>query len=131
MKLKWNDGSYGKETICYLLFGVLTVIINVIAFLCLDLILNELVANTIAFFISVLFAYWTNTLFVFRRTISWKSFFAFFAMRGGTLLIDDGGMYLMIEWGCNKFLAKCILNGIVIILNYLFSKFIIYKNKSE
>lgn len=116
-----------QETIAYLFFGVLTVVFNTVLFLLLDLFMDEFVANTAAFFLSVLFAYWTNTCFVFRQKLCWKTFSAFFGMRIGTIFIDNGGLYLLLHIGIGKFFAKCIVNAIIIVLNYLFSKFIIYK----
>lgn len=119
------------ETILYLIFGVLTVIVNTAVFLLLSLKLYELVANTIAFIISVLFAYWTNCCFVFRNKMTAKTFVPFFGMRIGTILIDDGGLWLLLHWGCNSLIAKCIVNVIVIVLNYIFSKFFIFVKKDN
>lgn len=119
------------EAIFYLIFGVLTVIVNTAVFLLLSLILDELVANTIAFIISVLFAYWTNSCFVFKNKMTVKTFVRFFGMRIGTILIDDGGLWLFLNLGCNSLIAKCIINAIVIILNYIFSKFFIFVKKDN
>ena len=124
MKQNWSNLSvYKYETITYLIFGILTVAVNLLLFFCLDIFFQ--VANTIAFLASAVFAYWTNTVFVFRQKMSLKTFSAFLAMRSGSLIIDNGGIYLLLEWEFNKLFAKCILNGIVIVLNYLFSKFFI------
>ena len=118
-----------RETIAYLFFGVLTVVVNTMLFLLLDLFLDEMVANTLAFLLSVLFAYWTNTLFVFQQRLNWKTFSAFFGMRIGTIFIDNGGMYLLLRADFGKLFSKCAVNAVIIVLNYLFSKFIIYKKK--
>lgn len=50
-------------------------------------------------------------------------------MRIGTILIDDGGLWLLLHWKCNNLIAKCIVNFIVIVPNYIFSKFFIFDNK--
>lgn len=120
-----------QETIAYLFFGVLTVIVNTVLFLGLDIYLDEIVANSIAFIVSVLFAYWTNTLFVFRHKLTWSTFKQFFLMRIGTILIDNGGMWLLLSLGWDKLLSKTIVNCVIIVLNYIFSKFFIYKKKGD
>lgn len=119
------------ETIAYLICGVLTVAVNVAAYKLLRLQWGKLPANTIAFFVAVLFAYWTNSTFVFRARCTWKNFLQFMGMRIGTLLIDNGGMYLLLLWGIDELLAKCAVNGIIIIINYLASKLVIFRKSNE
>ncbi|MCI7125402.1 MAG: GtrA family protein [Agathobaculum sp.] len=120
------------ETIAYLICGVLTVVVNVATYKLLRLRLNKLPANTTAFFVAVLFAYWTNSTFVFRARRTWKNFLQFMEMRIGTLVIDNGGMYLLLLWGVDEMLAKCVVNGIIIVINYLASKLVIFrKSKGE
>ena len=69
------------ETLRYLIFGVFAVVVNTASFLLLDLVMGKLAANTLAFFLTVLFAYWTNSQFVFRTGMAWRSFLEFMAMR--------------------------------------------------
>ena len=118
-----------KETLSYLLFGILAVLINTVTFLSLFTPLGDIAANTIAFFITVQFAYMTNTKFVFKDKFTKKNFLQFWGMRIGTILIDNGGLWLLLTINCDRFLSKCIVNAIVIILNYIFSKFFIYKKR--
>lgn len=118
-----------RETIAYLFFGSLTVLINIILFILFDLFLGELTANTIAFLLSVQFAYMTNTKFVFCTPYTRQNFLQFWAMRIGTIFIDNGGMWILLALGSNKFIAKCLVNIIIIVLNYIFSKFFIYRKK--
>ncbi len=121
-----------SETFRYLVFGALTVLVNVAAFKLLDLICDSILANTLAFFIAVLFAYWTNSTFVFHAPHTWKNFLEFMGMRIGTLLIDDGGMFLLLQWGCNDLVAKCVVNVFIIVINYIASKLLIFrKEKGE
>lgn len=117
------------ETLRYLIFGILTVVVNIAAYRLLVPGLGTLVANTAAFFIAVLFAYFTNSKYVFRVPFTWKSFLEFMSMRLGTLVIDDGGMVLLTRWGWNDLLAKCVVNVIIIGLNYLFSKLLIFRKR--
>lgn len=120
-----------SETFRYLVFGILTVVVNIVAYRILSLWMAPLPANTLAFFIAVFFAYYTNTHFVFQVSFTKKNFFQFMAMRIGTIFLDDGGMFLLLFWGWNDFLAKCIVNGAIIVLNYLFSKLVIFRTKRE
>ena len=55
-----------KEAILYIVFGVLTTIINLISYYFFSNIItiNYLISNTIAWIISVIFAYMTNKLYV-------------------------------------------------------------------
>lgn len=117
------------ETFRYLIFGVLTVIVNTVSFLLLDLVMGKLAANTLAFFLAVLFAYWTNSQFVFQTGMAWRSFLEFMTMRLCTLPLDDGGMWLLLTLGVNDLLAKCAVNAVIIVINYLVSKLIIFKKR--
>lgn len=124
------------ETFRYLVFGVLTVVVNVVSYRILTLVFGTLLfgtllANTLAFFIAVLLAYWTNSRFVFRVPCTKKNFFQFMAMRIGTLFLDDGGMILLLKWGWHDILAKCAVNVFIIVLNYIFSKLLIFKKEME
>ena len=119
-----------KELILYGVFGILTVIVNIISFKLL-LILNIplLYANTIAFFIAVVFAYYTNTKFVFNDNFTKKNFVSFMSMRISTLFIDNIGLYYLVSISVDELIAKSIINIIIILINYICSKFIIYKKK--
>ncbi|WP_195282980.1 GtrA family protein [Harryflintia acetispora] len=88
-----------------------------------------MIANTIAFFWLYKFAYMTNTKFVFKAKFTKKNFLKFWGMRIGTIFIDNGGMWILLAVSTHKLVAKCAVNTIVIILNYLFSKFFIYKKE--
>lgn len=117
------------ETLRYLVFGILTVTVNIASYRVLSLWMDTLPANTLAFFIAVFFAYYTNTRFVFRVEFTKKNFLQFISMRIGTIFLDDGGMLLLLAWGWNDLLAKCVVNVVIIGLNYLFSKLLIFRKK--
>lgn len=116
-----------RELFRYGFWGVMTVLVNTAVYLGLAFLVGNLGANTIAFFSAVLFAYITNTKFVFHDKFTKKNFLQFWGIRIGTLVIDDGGMWLLLAVNCDRLLAKCVVNVIVIVLNYIFSKFCIYK----
>lgn len=117
------------ETFRYLIFGILTVVVNIVVYHILAWKMSTLTANTIAFFVAVLLAYWTNSRFVFQVRCTRENFLQFVSMRIGTLLIDDGGMLLLISWNWNDLLAKCFINAVIIAINYLISKLIIFRRK--
>lgn len=117
------------ETFRYLVCGVSTVIVNIVVYRLLSYQCDTLIANTVAFILSVLYAYFTNSLFVFRVRLTWKNFREFFGMRIGTIFIDNGMLLLLIWLGMHDMLAKCIVNVVIIGLNYIFSKLFIFKKK--
>ena len=123
------DHDFIIETVRYFICGVSTVMVNIIIYRLFSYKWNMLTANTIAFLSSVIYAYFTNTLFVFRTSLSWKTFTGFFGMRIGTILIDNFGMLLLVWVGLHDIIAKCIVNVILIGINYIFSKLVIFKKK--
>lgn len=115
------------ETVRYLIFGVLTVVVNIAAYKLLKPLWGELEANTAAFFIAVVFAYWTNSTFVFRAPHTLRNFMEFMGMRIGTLVVDDGGLMFLLHLGVNDLLAKCLVNAVIIAINYAASKLFIFR----
>lgn len=67
---------FRMETFRYLVFGILTVIVNIASYRIMSLWMNPILANTLAFFIAVFFAYYTNTRFVFCVSFTKKKFFS-------------------------------------------------------
>lgn len=120
-----------EELLRYGFWGVMTVAVNTALYLGFSAFMGDLAANTLAFFLAVQFAYMTNTKFVFRDKFTKKNFLQFWGMRIGTIFIDNGGMWLLLTFGMNKLAAKCAVNVVVIVLNYIFSKFFIYKKEIE
>lgn len=119
------------ETLRYLVFGVLTVLVNIAAYRLLAVFSEKLAANTAAFFLAVMFAYWTNSRFVFGVPCTGKRFVQFMGMRIGTLVIDNGGMWLLLGHGWNDLLAKCVVNAVIIAVNYLCSKLLIFTERRK
>jgi putative flippase GtrA len=123
-----------KEVLLYLFFGGCTTLVNIVSFLilrCLNI--NLYASNVIAWLISVLFAFVTNKLFVFEsdsKDIK-KTFIEciyFFGCRLLSLLFDMGIMYLLVNvLNVNEVISKIVSNIFVIIINYFFSKLIVFK----
>ncbi len=125
-----------KEIIWYGFFGVLTTLVNIISFYFLDKTgMNVYLNNFIAWFLSVLFAFITNKLYVFNsksldKKVVIKEICSFFFFRILSLGIDMAGMYICISLlNIGKMISKIIMNVIVIVANYIFSKIFIFKKK--
>lgn len=123
------------EGMRYLIFGGISTLINMIVFILLEKIgLSTLVSNTIAWIMSVIFAYITNKMCVFNVSINNKKellreISSFLGCRIFTLIIDEIYMYVTIDiFNLNSILMKIISNIIVIVLNFIFSKIFIFKN---
>ena len=136
-KLKALFQKY-KDVIPYAIFGVLTTLVNIASYwLCAHALGMPVMASTIiAWILAVLFAYVTNRKWVFlseakgRRAIV-KEMLSFFACRLATGLVDWACMFLFVDvlhW--NDVLIKTGANILVIALNYIASKLIIFKKQS-
>ena len=128
-----------KEIINYLIFGLLTTIVNYIVFFLLLLLFKQIptvISNTIAWFISFLFAYFTNLRCVFQSQAKGLKailieFWWFLIARIFSLFIDNLFVYLGIDrWHQNELLVKLVSQILIVILNYLFSKWIFKSKKA-
>ena len=132
--ISWYNKS--KEVLWYIFFGALTTLINIFSFYLLDKAdLNTYIANLIAWIISILFAFVTNKLFVFNsKSMKFSTFMkelvSFFFFRILSLGIDMGGLFICLDFlHLSKMFSKVIINIIVIIANYIFSKLFIFRKK--
>lgn len=118
-----------KEQILYLVFGVLTTLVNfVVYYLLIACSLHYSISNAIAIAISILFAYITNKIYVFESvTKSFREalaeFLRFVGSRIASSIYDMLSMFILISLlSCNELLAKIVTGVIVVILNYILSK---------
>ncbi len=122
-----------KEPILYILFGIATTLVNFISYFLLSkLDFATAISTVLAWFISVIFAFLTNRKYVFNANKNgfFKQLFGFFSMRIATGILDVLIMILFVDvWGFNDLVIKILSNVLVIILNYIFSKFLVFKNK--
>jgi len=126
----------GAESIRYIVVGVLTTLINIglLALMQKTLGIDSTVSNVVSDSVAILFAYVTNKLFVFR----WHSssmgelaleFFKFVGSRLLTMAVDVGFYYLFHDvLGYNWLLIKVMAMVLVIILNYILSKAIVFRS---
>jgi len=128
--------AVNRETITYIIAGVLTTIVNFISYESLyQLGIPNLTANALAWVIAVIFAYIVNKINVFQSksdTVKAETMkiTKFFGARLITLAIEQVGMYLFTErMDFNRLIVKAFIAVIVIILNYFFSKLFIFNRK--
>jgi putative flippase GtrA len=126
-----------RETISYLIAGVLTTIVNLASFEALCRMgIEEMTSNPIAWVIAVTFAYVVNKKNVFQSksdTIMDEvaKIAKFYGARLVSLGIEQLGLYIFLErMGFNRLLVKAGLSIFVVIINYVFSKVYIF-NKTD
>jgi len=121
-----------KEMIAYIIFGILTTVVNIVVYIIFERYLgvNYVISNVIAWFLSVLFAYITNRIWVFesKNDNILKEIVLFFGGRLFSGVIDTALMVLFIEiLLLGDFISKIIVQVIVVILNYIISKLVVFK----
>lgn len=124
-----------KEVILYLFFGVLTTVVSFGSYYVCSEVLHiyYLISNVISWVFAVAFAYITNRIWVFESKSSdfksiLKEVFAFVNCRLLSGIIDMVVMFLLVEaLFINDLYAKLFTQVIVVVLNYVFSKLIIFK----
>lgn len=136
-----------RELIAYVLFGGVTTVVNIVSYNALAAVgLSTGVANGIAWVLSVLVAYITNRIWVFHSkntgAAAAKEFASFVGCRLGSGVLDEGIMIFGVDWLGPRVVApahlrwwgfgvKVFANIIVMILNYVFSKWFIFKKKAH
>lgn len=125
-----------KETINYLIFGIITTLINIISYkLCTKININYIASTVIAWSLSVAFAYITNKLYVFEsksfeKSLVIKEATSFVLSRVFSGTCDLLFMIVSVElFSMNDFIAKIFTNVFVVVINYVISKMFIFKNK--
>lgn len=128
-----------KEIILYLVFGILTTAVNFIVYSVATRLfsIEELLANALSWLIAVIFAYITNKLFVFSSK-SWtfeiitKELSVFLTARVFSLGVDTLIMFLGIKILLMFDLyVKLFSQVVVVILNYVLSKYFVFKKQNK
>lgn len=130
-----------KEIINYLIVGVLTTVVSlgvyyacVLTFLDPENAIQLQVANIISWVAAVTFAYFTNRKFVFesKNPDILKEASAFVGARVATLLMDMLCMFIMVTcMGWSDKIAKLVVQFIVTVANYVFSKIFVFRKKDK
>jgi putative flippase GtrA len=132
-KLKRLIEKY-RSTVIYLVFGVLTTVINYAVYLPLYNLagLPAAVCNAVAWVVAVAFAYVTNKLFVFESKSwgsgVWGEILRFVGSRVASGAIETVSLLLTVDiLGWNGNIMKLLLAVFVIVFNYILSKFFVFK----
>ena len=126
-----------KDVIPYAIFGVLTTIVNIVTYYVAAHFLKMpiMISTMLAWFLAVLFAYITNRKWVFHSSADTPGrilaeIIAFFSCRIATGIVDWLCMWIFVDLlDFNDVIIKAMANVLVIILNYIASKLLIFKGK--
>ena len=133
-KIKALASRY-RDIIVYLVFGVLTTVVNYIIYLpCYNVLgLSGSISNAIAWVGAVAFAYLTNKPFVFRshdwsaRTVI-PELTKFVGCRVGSGVLETAIIFLTVDLlGWNGNVMKLLTSVLVVVLNYIGSKLLVFK----
>lgn len=128
-----------RETISYLIFGVLTTLVDWISYGYMRHVeIDYRIATAGSWVAAVLFAFVTNKLFVFnswnlRPQKVWNEFAPFVICRAATGVFTMVAMIVMVDgMGIKQdFICKVVVSAISLVLNYVFSKLFIFKKDKE
>lgn len=135
-----------KETVLYLIFGVLATVLNIVLFYLFINVwkISTGLGNITDTIVCILFQYFTNRIWVFESKNTGKEaikeFIQFILARGVTAIIDQIFVVVGIDFFVAKYVIfsqqkifsigiKILSNIIVIVLNYIFSKIFVFKRK--
>ena len=123
-----------KESIRYIFFGGLTTLISVVVYtVCILSGLSVAVSNTISTVIAISFAFVVNKIWVFNSKdlsvkITRKELVKFLAGRGATYVIETSLLVILVDvMGLHPIICKHFTQAVIIVLNYLVSKFLVFK----
>lgn len=142
---------FNQETLLYMAFGVLTTVVNYAVFHLIYAVImggqGSLVANAVAFAAAVIFSFVVNKLFVFKSkgwtpAVLAREIPPFAASRLASFGIEELGLLVgetVLHWNEITVLTlgdvsidgitvtKLALSGIVVVLNYVFCKLVVFK----
>lgn len=124
-----------KEILLYLFFGWLTFLVSISSYALFNIRIgwNALTANIASWILAVAFAYVTNRTWVFESSTDRgsnliKEITGFVGGRIATLVIEELILFIFItEFEMNSVLVKIVAQVVVIALNYVISKMIVFK----
>ena len=123
------------DLITYVFFGGLTTVVNYLVYLpCYNMLgLNASLSNVISWVVAVAFAFLTNKPFVFRShdwsaKVVWPELVKFVGCRIGSGVMETAILFLTVDiLGWNGNVWKLITSVLVVILNYVASKLIVFR----
>lgn len=122
-----------REAVNYLIVGGLTTIVSITSYYLFRLFLkNYVLCTVLSWIVAVLFAYVTNRKYVFysKEERIFKEFCEFVFSRILSLLAEIAVMYILVDFlSIEDRISKIIVQVIIVILNYVFSKLFVFKDK--
>ena len=142
-----------KEKFNYAIFGLMTTIVNLTTYHFLMFIpwfssrdttvyafgeeyaVGYLIANAVAFIVSVIFSYWANRNFVFRQKLRGAGailgqFFVFLGTRLISFAVEEILLFVAVEHiGISEYASKWIVSVLVVVINYAFGKLVVFRPK--
>ena len=132
------DKVMNREVISYLIFGVLTTLVNWVVYAAMVKVhIDYRIATAAAWAVSVLFSFIVNKIFVFqsfnlRPAYVMKEITSFVACRAGSGVMEMVFMIVMVSWiHMDEYISKIAVSVIVVIVNYVFSKLFIFRKSEE
>lgn len=130
------DKLVNREVISYLIFGVLTTLVNWLVYAAVaEGGTDYRISTAAAWLVSVLFAFVVNKLFVFQSHSNrpgdvFRELSSFAACRGASGIMELLLMVVMVSGlRLSEYFSKLVVSVLVIIVNYMFSKLFIFKKK--
>lgn len=128
-----------REAIVYIFFGGCTTLVNLATYYLLRSLTNwnYNLSNVISVSFSILFAYFVNSRFVFCSNVhglipKMCEFLKFVSARLITMLLEVGGVWVMVDFlSISDKLSKLVIQFIVLVLNYIFSKLLVFRPGKE
>ena len=131
LKIYDNLDNKIKEILKYLIVGGLTTVVSIVSYYIVRLFIeNYLVCTVISWIFAVAFAYITNRVFVFnsKRENIFKECTEFVFSRILSLVAEVAVMYLLVDFlNISDKISKIIVQVIIVMLNYIFSKLFVFK----
>lgn len=125
MKIELNE-----ETFRYIIVGIATTLVNFTMFIILKNFMEVNIANILSIMTSIIFAFFTNKNYVFesKNENILNMFLLFIGSRAVSMVLEIILVFIFVSVLLfNSILVKIVVNIIVIILNYVFSKKIFIK----
>lgn len=127
-----------REVISYLIFGVLTTLVNWVFYgSMVKTGIDYRIATAAAWVVSVLFAYVVNKIFVFQSydmhlNYMIKEVISFTACRVVSGVMELVLMVIMVSWlNMDEYVSKVLVSVVVVVANYVFSKLFIFRKSEE
>ena len=128
-----------RESISYIFFGVLTTVVNyVVYYFCLIMLsIHYAYSNFIAWLLAVIFAFITNKIYVFQSlqydiSTIFQEALKFTTARVLSVIIETALLWIFIDLLLfDARIIKIFTNIVVVVLNYVLSKYFIFNHKNE